>query len=249
MAVTEENVRNLRAGAYGDPSNIPYKVWAALYGYDEVTGTARIRGTGYTKEWMTCDQRMQRFFMASCSEEWEHDLAKTMGWRVYEIISEVEVEYERGVDCNSCLLCNGTMIQAKDIAIPAIRNRKVCYVEVEKSVDSTWKKWKRGNTPQVSLEVMGDYLAGVDVGDNFKSVELWRGASPVDNEPIVLIATGASRKEYEQSQNTKTGTMVQTYILKQDEKPSDAVKSGGDESICGKCPLRPILAKKIKQEV
>lgn len=60
---------------------------------------------------------------------------------------------------------------------------------------------------------------------------LWRGKSRLDGAPIVVIAlTGSS--------NSKTGNMVQTYILRSDMSPVDAVHTGSDVSICGDCVHR-----------
>lgn len=63
---------------------------------------------------------------------------------------------------------------------------------------------------------------------------LWRGASLIDGAPIVVIATGLASGSF----NRKTGDMVQTYILRADISPVDAVRVGADVSICGKCPHR-----------
>lgn len=63
---------------------------------------------------------------------------------------------------------------------------------------------------------------------------LWEGRSMLDGAPIVVIATGLKRG----SRNGKTGAMVQTYVLRQDISPVDAVKTGADASICGDCPHR-----------
>ncbi len=63
---------------------------------------------------------------------------------------------------------------------------------------------------------------------------LWRGASLLDGAPIVVIATGLASG----SSNRKTGAMVQTYILRADVSPLDAVRTGADVSICGECPHR-----------
>ena len=60
---------------------------------------------------------------------------------------------------------------------------------------------------------------------------LYEGASLIDGNPVVAIATFGSR-------NTKTGGMVQIWIMRADMKPMDAIKSGGDRSICGDCPHR-----------
>ena len=63
---------------------------------------------------------------------------------------------------------------------------------------------------------------------------LYRGPSLLDGNPIVVIATGLNSK----STNEKTGNMVQTWILREDVSPIDAVKSGADSSICGNCKHR-----------
>jgi hypothetical protein len=62
----------------------------------------------------------------------------------------------------------------------------------------------------------------------------WRGPSPIDGAPLVAIATGLRVK----SSNVKTGPMVQTWIMREDIPPTEAVKTGRDASVCGGCPLR-----------
>jgi hypothetical protein len=63
---------------------------------------------------------------------------------------------------------------------------------------------------------------------------LWEGHSKLDGGPIVVIATGLKQG----STNSKTGAMIQTYILRRDIAPMNAVKTGDDVSICGGCPHR-----------
>ena len=63
---------------------------------------------------------------------------------------------------------------------------------------------------------------------------LWQGASRIDGAPIVAIVVGLSSD----STNSKTGAMLQTYILRADMEPTEAIKSGNDASICGDCPHR-----------
>lgn len=63
---------------------------------------------------------------------------------------------------------------------------------------------------------------------------LYRGPSLLDGAPIVVIATGLASR----SSNAKTGGMVQTYILREDVSPVDAIKQGADASICGDCSHR-----------
>lgn len=65
------------------------------------------------------------------------------------------------------------------------------------------------------------------------SVILWEGDSRIDGAPIVVIASGLNK-----SSNVKTGDMLQTYILRSDISPTEAVKTGEDSSICGNCVHR-----------
>jgi hypothetical protein len=67
-----------------------------------------------------------------------------------------------------------------------------------------------------------------------QGVILYEGPSKLDGEPIVVIATGLAKG----STNRKTGAMIQTYIIRSDQSPIEAVASGADVSICGDCPHR-----------
>ena len=69
---------------------------------------------------------------------------------------------------------------------------------------------------------------------------LYQGPSMLDGAPIVAIAVGLKAK----STNRKTGAMVQTYILRSDVAPLEAIRTGQDSSICGDCRLRGVLGKK-----
>ena len=60
---------------------------------------------------------------------------------------------------------------------------------------------------------------------------LYEGPSMIDGAPIFVVALTGSR-------NTKTGSMVQTYIMRSDIDPREASKTGADFSICGTCPHR-----------
>lgn len=63
---------------------------------------------------------------------------------------------------------------------------------------------------------------------------LYQGPSKIDGAPIVVITTGLKNA----SRNVKTGAMVQTYIIRADMEPTEAVKTGNDVSICGACVHR-----------
>lgn len=65
-------------------------------------------------------------------------------------------------------------------------------------------------------------------------VIMYEGPSMLDSKPIVVIAIGLNNR----SKNSKTGGMVQTYILRSDVSPVEAIREGKDESICGDCELR-----------
>jgi hypothetical protein len=71
---------------------------------------------------------------------------------------------------------------------------------------------------------------------DYSGVVLYDGPSKIDGAPIVAIACRIT----EASGNGKTGAMVQTFIMRRDIAPHEALKTGDDSSVCGDCPLRPI---------
>ena len=70
----------------------------------------------------------------------------------------------------------------------------------------------------------------------------YEGPSLIDGAPIVVIVN-----KLDGSDNAKTGAIVQSFILRADVAPTDALKTGADVSICGQCPHRPLLAKQNGQ--
>lgn len=64
-----------------------------------------------------------------------------------------------------------------------------------------------------------------------KSAIIYKGPSLLDGSPIVVVAIDSAR-------NTKTGRMIQTYIMRSDIDPRVANKTGADYAICGACPMR-----------
>lgn len=63
---------------------------------------------------------------------------------------------------------------------------------------------------------------------------LWEGPSRIDGAPVVVVGIQRNGKGV----NAKTGAMLQTYILRADMAPIDAIRTGADASICGACPHR-----------
>lgn len=71
-------------------------------------------------------------------------------------------------------------------------------------------------------------------GKKATGVAIYRGPSMLDGAPIVAVALFGSS-------NTKTGNMVQTYILREDVSPVAAIREGLDASICGDCVHRGVI--------
>ena len=117
--------RSVRLGAYGDPAVVPFELW------EMVTSEAR-NHTGYTHQWMTCDQRLKKLCMASVDTFMEFREAQRRGWRTFRTIAAPEAVVSAGRDreilcpaskeaghrttCEACGLCKGAGEEA-NIAI------------------------------------------------------------------------------------------------------------------------------------
>ena len=67
---------------------------------------------------------------------------------------------------------------------------------------------------------------------------VYEGPSQLDGSPIVVIIN----KIKAASKNAKTGALVQSFIIRSDVNPVEALKTGADAAICGHCIHRPSLA-------
>jgi len=67
---------------------------------------------------------------------------------------------------------------------------------------------------------------------------VYEGPSLLDGSPIVVIIN----KIRAASKNVKTGALVQSFIIRSDINPVEALKTGDDAAICGHCIHRPSLA-------
>lgn len=63
---------------------------------------------------------------------------------------------------------------------------------------------------------------------------VYRGPSLLDGTPIVAGVAGVRHP----SGNSKTGPMLQVYVLVDGMTPNEAIVAGVDRAICGDCPLR-----------
>jgi len=64
---------------------------------------------------------------------------------------------------------------------------------------------------------------------------IYEGSSMFDGKPIVVIVTGSRNP----SSNIKTGAMLQTWVMRSDMNPIEALRNGSDISACYNCPYRP----------
>ena len=79
---------------------------------------------------------------------------------------------------------------------------------------------------------------------NANTLCVFDGPSLVDGVRTIVLVTGFETP----SINTKTGDMLQAYILRADMSPSEAAKIGADETVCGNCAMRPILVALAKKQ-
>lgn len=76
---------------------------------------------------------------------------------------------------------------------------------------------------------------------NTNSLIVYEGPSSIDGAPIVVVLTGLDQS----SENSKTGDLVQSFIIRADVAPTDALNTGDDASVCGMCPHRPLIVKML----
>jgi hypothetical protein len=74
---------------------------------------------------------------------------------------------------------------------------------------------------------------------NTNTLCVFDGPSLLDGVRTVVLVSGYDTP----SINTKTGDMLQSYILRADMAPSEAAAIGADETICGQCAMRPLIVK------
>ena len=114
---------SFRIGSYGDPAAIPARVWK--------TATRKVKNrTGYTHQWLRrIGVGLKGLCMASADNESDVAAATARGWRTFRVrkhdaptlktesICPASAEGKRRVQCDSCGLCKGAIIAAKNIVI------------------------------------------------------------------------------------------------------------------------------------
>jgi hypothetical protein len=78
---------------------------------------------------------------------------------------------------------------------------------------------------------------------NPTSIIVYDGPSIIDGKPIVVVLTGLASN----SENSKTGDLVQSFIIRSDVSPVDALRTGDDVSICGQCQHRPLIVRMLQR--
>jgi hypothetical protein len=76
------------------------------------------------------------------------------------------------------------------------------------------------------IKTAADMIRALRKG-TFTGVILYRGPSMLDGAPIVVIANRIT----DASTNSKTGAMVQTFIVRADADPMTALREGLDSSV------------------
>ena len=123
---------------------------------------------------------------------------------------------------------------------PAIAARHKLTEKAASFVPLDWTAEPAIKQPQTAAQLKLEALQAMPAVKKAKPAKrptgliMYEGASLLDGAPIVVVATLASA-------NAKTGDMVQTWIIRTDLAPVEAVKSGQDAAICGACPHRPSL--------
>jgi len=114
---------SFRIGSYGDPAAIPSRIWK--------TATRRVKNrTGYTHQWRRrIGVGLKGLCMASADNESDVASATSKGWRTFRVrkhdaptldvesICPASREGKRRTQCDTCGLCKGAMIAARNIVI------------------------------------------------------------------------------------------------------------------------------------
>ncbi len=118
---------SIRLGAYGDPAAIPRQILFELYKYSA-------NHTAYSHQWRHPESAaLKPMCMASVDSAEEYHEAVGKNWRTYRVMAPGEElqsgeiwcpHPDTGVQCKNCNLCSGSLLKAKNIAIPVHGSRR-----------------------------------------------------------------------------------------------------------------------------
>ena len=114
---------SFRIGSYGDPAAIPARIWK--------TATRHVKNrTGYTHQWRRrIGSGLKNLCMASADNESDVASAASKGWRTFRVrkhdaptldvesICPASREGKRRTQCDTCGLCQGATIAARNVVI------------------------------------------------------------------------------------------------------------------------------------
>ena len=169
------------------------------------------RWTGYTHQWRKRPS-LRSHLMASVDSISEGLEARAKGWRTFR------VEHDRATDISELVGTSEILCPASDEA------GKLTSCDKCGLCNGT-----SGSVPHNPHKN----------ASKIQGLELWRGPSRLNGEPIVVLVTGLKNP----SENAKTGPRQKAWILAQKEAPHTAQARGADEECCGDCPMRPIRSK------
>ena len=123
----------VRFGAYGEPVKMPHNIVKMI-------AELSANWTGYTHQWRNpIFDGYKQFFMASADKASDVAKANAKGWRTFRQLVDGEKplaseiicpNYTKGVQCESCGLCKGASIGAKNIAIYSHGSGKKHFTKV-----------------------------------------------------------------------------------------------------------------------
>ena len=120
--------KTIRVGSYGEPTSIPIEKWEEIFAHNSGM-------LGYTHNWQHCDQRWNKYLMASVETISQQKLANKMGWRTFrvrtsnssvlqnEMVCPASVEGGHKTTCQKCLSCCGNSSKMKKNVVIEIHGR------------------------------------------------------------------------------------------------------------------------------
>lgn len=129
----------VRLGAAGNPNSAPFSV-----SFNLVKNAPS--HTGYTHQWLTCDQEFKRITMASVESKTEAKAAHALGWRTFrtvelgklddllpgEVVCPATQKKWDGTpktDCATCGLCSGTEGRGKCSIVVEVHGKSKALFE------------------------------------------------------------------------------------------------------------------------